>query len=39
MKRFILLLSVILICKISSAQENGTLKDGYQVFKYPNGAV
>src|SRR5665647_2428432 len=39
MKQFIILLSVILICKISSAQENGTLKDGYQVFKYPNGAV
>jgi antitoxin component YwqK of YwqJK toxin-antitoxin module len=39
MKRFIILLSVVLVCKINSAQENGTLKDGYQVFKYPNGAV
>src|SRR5664279_2999736 len=39
MKRYIILMSLILICKISSAQENGTLKDGYQVFKYPNGAV
>ena len=39
MKRFIILLCVVLICKISSAQENGTLKDGYQVFKYPNGSV
>jgi uncharacterized protein len=39
MKRIIILLSLVFICKISSAQENGTLKDGYQVFKYPNGAV
>ena len=29
----------ILVCKISFAQDNGTLKDGYQIFKYPNGAV
>lgn len=39
MKQFIILLSVVLICEICSAQENETLKDGYQVFKYPNGAV
>ncbi len=29
----------ILICKISFSQEKETLKDGYQVFKYPNGAI
>jgi len=39
MKRIIILLFVILICRISSAQENAALKDGYQIFKYPNGAV
>lgn len=39
MKRFIIFMSLVLICKLSSAQENGTLKDGYQIFKYPNGAV
>ena len=39
MKRTIILMFFVLICKISSSQENTTLKDGYQVFKYPNGAV
>jgi antitoxin component YwqK of YwqJK toxin-antitoxin module len=39
MKRVSFFILLILICKICSAQENGTLKDGYQVFKYPNGAV
>jgi antitoxin component YwqK of YwqJK toxin-antitoxin module len=39
MKRIIFLLFFVLICKLSSSQENETLKDGYQVFKYPNGAV
>jgi uncharacterized protein len=39
MKRIIILLVFILICKIVSGQENGTIKDGYQVFKYPNGTI
>ena len=39
MKQITVLIVFILICKISSAQENETLKDGYQVFKYPNGTV
>jgi antitoxin component YwqK of YwqJK toxin-antitoxin module len=39
MKRITFLMFFVLICKISSSQENETLKDGYQVFKYPNGAV
>jgi antitoxin component YwqK of YwqJK toxin-antitoxin module len=39
MKRIIILIFFILICKISISQENESLKDGYQVFKYPNGAV
>jgi len=39
MKKIIVFLFFLLICKISSAQDNGTLKDGYQIFKYPNGAV
>jgi len=39
MKRIDILIFVFLICYISSAQENGALKDGYQIFKYPNGAI
>jgi len=39
MKRIIILLFVIMICSISAGQENANLKDGYQIFKYPNGAV
>jgi len=39
MKRIDILIFVFLICYISSAQENGALKDCYQIFKYPNGAI
>ena len=39
MKRIIFLMFIAFICKIGFSQENGALKDGYQVFKYPNGAV
>jgi antitoxin component YwqK of YwqJK toxin-antitoxin module len=39
MKRILILLFFCLICKIISAQENETLKDGYQAFKYPNGTI
>jgi antitoxin component YwqK of YwqJK toxin-antitoxin module len=39
MKRIIFLMVLLFICKISFSQENEALKDGYQVFKYPNGAI
>jgi len=39
MKRITLFIVFIIFCKIGSAQENGTLKDGYQTFKYPNGTI
>ena len=39
MKRISILILFLLIIKIACAQENETIKDGYQVFKYPNGAV
>ncbi len=39
MKKFIVFIFIVLTCKISSAQENGTLNDGYKIFKYPNGTV
>jgi uncharacterized protein len=29
----------LIICSLTYGQENGALKDGYQVFKYPNGTV
>jgi uncharacterized protein len=38
MKRFLILIFFLSACKIGSAQDNITIKDGYQVFKYPNGA-
>jgi antitoxin component YwqK of YwqJK toxin-antitoxin module len=39
MKKSIIFIIVFLVCKLSPAQDNATLKDGYQIFKYPNGAV
>jgi antitoxin component YwqK of YwqJK toxin-antitoxin module len=39
MKKFVILIFIVFLCINSKAQENGTLKDGYQVFKYPNGSV
>jgi len=39
MKKLIFFLFLIFVCKISSAQENTPLSDGYKVFKYPNGAI
>ncbi len=39
MKRIVIFLSVFLICKIGYSQEGETIKDGYHIFKYPNGAV
>ena len=39
MKRISILLFFIFLCFLSNGQENETVKDGYQVFKYPNGAI
>ncbi len=39
MKRIIILIFFVFICKLGSAQENKTLNDGYHIFKYPNGSV
>jgi len=39
MKRVNLIIVFILIFKICSAQDNTVIKDGYQIFKYPNGTV
>ena len=39
MKRILILVFFVFSCTLSFAQEKGTLKDGYQVFKYPNGTI
>ncbi len=39
MKKILLILILILPGYLISAQGNAGIKDGYQVFKYPNGAV
>jgi antitoxin component YwqK of YwqJK toxin-antitoxin module len=39
MKKVSVLFLMILVSGALSAQENGAIKDGYQVFKYPNGSV
>lgn len=39
MKKVFIVLFIVLFCKPGSGQEGGTLKDGYQVFKYPNGTI
>lgn len=39
MKRIVTILFFVLIIQILYGQESSTLKDGYQVFKYPNGTV
>lgn len=39
MKKIVFFLFFALVCKISSAQDNTTLNDGYHEFKYPNGAI
>jgi antitoxin component YwqK of YwqJK toxin-antitoxin module len=39
MKQISILIVFILISEVVSAQENEAIKDGYQVFKYPNGTV
>jgi uncharacterized protein len=39
MKRIIIFVFFVLIVKTGTAQEKEALKDGYQIFKYPNGTV
>ena len=39
MKRTGLITVFMLICTLGISQENVDLKDGYQIFRYPNGAV
>jgi antitoxin component YwqK of YwqJK toxin-antitoxin module len=39
MKKVCTLIVFILICKIGISQDNGELKNGYQIFKYPNGTI
>lgn len=39
MKRASLFIISLLIFKVCFSQENNTVKDGYQVFKYPNGTI
>jgi uncharacterized protein len=39
MKRITVLIVFIIIFQFGTAQDNSNLKDGYQVFKYPNGTV
>lgn len=39
MKRISILILFVLIFMVGTAQETSTIKDGYQIFKYPNGAI
>ena len=39
MKRISVLIAAVSISIVTIAQENGEIKNGYQIFKYPNGAV
>lgn len=39
MKKGVIFIFIFLACRLSSAQEDGTLKDGYQQLKYPNGVI
>ena len=39
MKRIFILVLFVFSCTLSFSQEKGTLKEGYQVFKYPNGTI
>ena len=39
MKRFFVIVLFLLMLADMFAQENSSLKDGYQVFKYPNGTI
>lgn len=39
MKKLILFLTIIVTANIAAAQNPSDIKDGYQVFKYPNGSI
>jgi antitoxin component YwqK of YwqJK toxin-antitoxin module len=39
MKRICVFIAAVSISIIGIAQENGELKNGYQIFKYPNGTI
>lgn len=39
MKRITIFIFFVLFCNINKAQESGTEKDGYHVYKYPNGTI
>lgn len=39
MKKFLVIILAVFFNLTIYSQENGSLKDGYQIFKYPNGAV
>jgi antitoxin component YwqK of YwqJK toxin-antitoxin module len=39
MRNISLILVLTLLCGVTSAQQNKMVKDGYQVFRYPNGTV
>ena len=39
MKQISILFLLVLTFKICQAQEPGTIRDGYQIFKYPNGSI
>jgi uncharacterized protein len=39
MKKFTVSICFVLLCRLVNGQENGTLQDGFQVFRYPNGTV
>jgi len=39
MKRTLFFVLFVIVCKVITAQESGTLPDGYQILKYPNGTV
>ena len=39
MKRILIWMFFVSVCRLGYAQDNQTLKDGYQIFKYPNGAI
>ena len=39
MKRINILIFFVSFLNICYAQDNESLKDGYQVFKYPNGSI
>jgi antitoxin component YwqK of YwqJK toxin-antitoxin module len=39
MKRIFIWMFFVSVCRLGYTQDNQVLKDGYQIFKYPNGAI